>query len=244
MVHTLQAPVQGGISFDLHELNERFENAHPREILAWCINNMSHGLVQSTAFGVSGMVIMDIIYRDLQPKPAVPVLFVDTLHHFPETLDLVEKAKARYNLDLKIYKNSEANNRAEFGCRYGYALWKRDINEFHTLTKVEPFQRAMDELNVTAWINGRRRDQASTRAEIPIFELDKQGRLKVNPLACWTRKETWKHVFEYRVPYNVLHDQGYGSIGDEPLTTPTGAGEHERAGRWRDSGKTECGLHI
>lgn len=243
MVHTLQAPVQG-ISFDLSELNQRFETAHPREILAWCINNMSNGLVQSTAFGVSGMVIMDILYRDLQPNPSVPVVFIDTLHHFQETLDLVEKAKAHYNLDLNIYKNPEANNREEFGSRYGYALWQRDIHQFHTLTKVEPFQRAMDELNVTAWINGRRRDQASTRAEIPIFELDKEGRLKVNPLACWTRKETWKYVFEYGVPYNVLHDQGYGSIGDEPLTTPVGAGEHERAGRWRDSGKTECGLHI
>jgi len=243
MVHTLKAPVQP-ISFDLDEINQRFEGAHPREILAWCINNMRQGLVQSTAFGVTGMVIMDMLYRDLQPNPPVPVIFVDTLHHFQETLDLVAKSKAHYNLDLYIYKNREASDRDEFAHQHGYALWQKDIHQFHVLTKVEPFQRAMDELNVKAWINGRRRDQASTRAEIPIFEIDKHGRLKINPLACWTRKETWKYVFDYGVPYNVLHDQGYASIGDEPLTTPVAHGEHERAGRWRDSDKTECGLHI
>ncbi|HEY9651138.1 MAG TPA: phosphoadenylyl-sulfate reductase, partial [Coleofasciculaceae cyanobacterium] len=110
--------------------------------------------------------------------------------------------------------------------------------------KIEPLQRSLTELGATAWITGRRRDQAVTRVEMPVLEFDNNGRLKINPLATWTRKDSWKYASEYKVIYNPLHDQGYPSIGDEPLTTPVAQGEDERAGRWRGSNKTECGIHI
>jgi phosphoadenosine phosphosulfate reductase len=79
---------------------------------------------------------------------------------------------------------------------------------------------------------------------MPVFELDAKQRLKVNPLASWTRKESWTYAFKHDVIYNPLHDQGYASIGDEPITTPVADGEDERAGRWRGTGKLECGIHI
>ena len=69
------------------------------------------------------------------------------------------------------------------------------------------------------------------------------GRLKINPLANWTRKDVWTYIDQNGVIYNPLHDQGYTSIGDEPLTTPTAPDEDERAGRWRGTEKTECGIH-
>ena len=231
-------------TFDLDKLNRRFENAHPREILAWCLQNIPNGLVQTTAFGVTGMVIIDILYRNLKSQPPIPVLFLDTLHHFPQTLEFVEKAKSAYKLNLHIYKTLDANSRAEFALRYGYELWHNDIEKFHYLTKVEPLQRGLTELNVVAWINGRRRDQADTRSSISVFELDKKGRLKINPLANWTRQQTWAYIAQHSVIYHPLHDQGYASIGDEPLTTPVLNGEHERAGRWRGMAKTECGIHL
>ena len=103
-------------------------------------------------------------------------------------------------------------------------------------------QRALAELEVHAWITGRRRDQGAERQGLPIFERV-DGRLKVNPLASWTRQDLWAYVDEQDVLYNPLHDQGYTSIGDQPLTTPTAAGETERAGRWRGIEKTECGIH-
>lgn len=244
MVNSVQAPTKSTTSLDLDELNQRFESSHPHEILAWCVNNFPTGLVQSTAFGASGMVVMDLLYRELKSNPPVPVLFLDTLHHFAETLELVERSKQHYNLDLHIYKNPEASDRQEFAKHYGTALWHSHVEQFHYLTKVEPLKRGLEELNVVAWITGRRRDQSSSRAQMPIFERDNEGRIKVNPLANWTRKETWAYIMQHGVPYNALHDQGYGSIGDEPLTTPVGAGEHERAGRWRGSAKSECGIHI
>ncbi|MCA1993730.1 MAG: phosphoadenylyl-sulfate reductase, partial [Coleofasciculus sp. S288] len=153
-------------------------------------------------------------------------------------------AKEIYNLDLKTYKTPNIDSREAFAAEYGDALWEKDVEKFHNLTKIEPLQRGLAELNAVAWITGRRRDQAVTRANMPIVEIDGKGRLKINPITTWTRKETWAYVHEHGVIYNPLHDQGYPSIGDEPLTTRVGEGEDERAGRWRGSGKTECGIHI
>ena len=228
--------------FDLAELNQKYDTAHPQDVLAWCVENINTGLVQASAFNVDDIVITDILYRDL--KHPIPVIFLDTLYHFPQTLELVGKVKELYNLDLKTYKMPDLDSREAFTAKYGDALWDKDISQFHQITKIEPLQRGLAELNTTAWITGRRRDQANTRQVMPIFEVDGKQRLKVNPIASWTRKETWAYVFEHGVIYNPLHDQGYPSIGDEPITTQVGEGEDERAGRWRGMGKTECGIHI
>lgn len=228
-------------TIDLEVLNQQFETAHPKDILAWCVEQIPQGLIQTSAFSVDGTVITDWLYRHLHP---VPVIFLDTLHHFPETLELVHQIQAFYQLDLHVYKTREANSREEFADRFGEALWHTDIEQFHLLTKVEPLQRALNELQVAAWITGRRRDQAVTRAHMPIFEQDSQGRLKINPLANWTQKESWQYVMQHHLPYNPLYNLGYSSIGDEPLTTPIDATETERAGRWRGSEKTECGIHL
>jgi phosphoadenosine phosphosulfate reductase len=228
--------------FDLEKLNQQFETATPTEILAWSIENIPTGLVQTSAFNVDDMIITHILYSEL--KHPVPVIFLDTLFHFPQTLELVAKAKELYNLDLQTYKTPDLESREAFTAKYGEALWDKDITQFHHITKIEPLMRGLDELNTIAWITGRRRDQAVTRANMPFLELDSQGRLKVNPLANWTRKDSWDYVAEHKVIYNPLHDQGYPSIGDEPITTKVGEGEDERAGRWRGTGKTECGIHI
>lgn len=243
MVSSLETPVQID-KFDLDELNQRFENAHPSEILAWCIENIPTGFVQTSAFNVDDLLITDILYRELKPKKPVPVMFLETLHHFPETLELVEKATKHYNLDLRTYKVPNIDTREAFAEAFGDALWDTDIQKFHYITKIEPLQRGLLELQTVAWITGRRRDQAPTRATMPIFEHDIKNRIKVNPLANWTRKQSWTYAFEHKMMYNPLHDKGYPSIGDQPITTPVADGEDERAGRWRGTGKTECGIHI
>ncbi|MBW4626271.1 MAG: phosphoadenosine phosphosulfate reductase [Brasilonema octagenarum HA4186-MV1] len=229
-------------AFDLDQLNQKFETAHPRDILAWSAENISTGLVQTSAFNVDDIIITHILYVAL--KHPVPVIFLDTLYHFPQTLELVAKLKDTYNLDLKVYKTPDVDTREAFAAKYGEALWDTDIAKFHEVTKIEPLQRGIAELNTVAWITGRRRDQAVTRANMPVFELDSNNRIKINPLANWTRKQSWEYVAEHGVIYNPLHDQGYPSIGDEPITTKVGEGEDERAGRWRGTGKTECGIHI
>lgn len=241
MVQCMPSPTQVA-SLDLDRLNQQFLAAEPLEVLTWAVENISDGLVQTTAFSL--LVVTHMIYREIQPPVPVPVLFLDTLHHFPETLETAQKGKDFYNLDLKIYRPKGVSTREEFAALYGESLWDTDVDRFHYLTKVEPLQRALRELDVKAWITGRRRDQSVTRRQMDIFELDNYGRLKINPLANWTRKEIWGYTFRNSVLYNPLHDQGYASIGDEPLTSQVQPGEHERAGRWRGTAKTECGIHI
>ncbi len=230
------------LDLDLETLNQRFETATPQEILRWAIATIPTGLVQTSAFSIP--VTVHMLYEELAPNPPIPILFLDTLHHFPETLATVERAKARYGLDLRVYRAQGVNSREDFAARYGEELWHRDVNQFHYLTKVEPLKRALQEIQVKAWITGRRRDQSSSRRQMPILEWDADHRLKVNPLANWTRKDVWNYVVKHNVIYNPLHDHGYASIGDEPLTTPIRPGEDERAGRWRGSSKTECGIHL
>lgn len=226
-------------SFDCDRLNQQFEQATPQEILAWCIRNIPEGLVQTASFSM--LTVTHMLYKELNHP--VPVIFLDTLHLFPETLETAKKADFVYDLNLHTYKAVGADTREAFADRYGDKLWERDIDQFYAITKVEPLQRALDELNVKAWITGRRRDQSDSRAHLPIFEQTDEGRLKINPLANWTREDVWAYVDEHHVVYNPLLDQGYTSIGDQPLTTPTESGEDERAGRWRGTEKTECGIH-
>ena len=235
----ISASVPFADQLNLDSLNQQFAQATPQEILAWCIDNIPEGLVQTTSFSM--LAVTHMLYKELNYP--IPVVFLDTLHLFQETLDTAAKAKFIYDLDLHTYRAIGADSRETFAQRYGDRLWERDIDEFYAITKVEPLKRALDELGVKAWITGRRRDQSATRESLPIFERAEDGRLKINPLANWTRKELWAYTDQHNVMYNPLHDQGYSSIGDEPLTTPTAYGEDERAGRWRGTEKTECGIH-
>lgn len=213
-----------------------FEGADPRSIVEWAVDSVGRDrLVVATSFGPTGMVNMHLLAGI---APDVPVVFVDTLYHFEETLDLARQVVERYGLDVRIHRPAES--RQEFERLHGERLWERDVDRFHRLTKIEPMERALE--GVGAWITGRRRDQSASRAKMPHVEVGE--RIKINPLAAWTRREVWSYILEHEVPYNPLHDRGYASIGDEPLTTPTVDGEDERAGRWRGQNRVECGLHT
>jgi len=215
------------VALDLKKLNQKFENLHPRDILAWCVTSIPTGLVQTSTFDVDDLLITDLLYRKLKPAQPVPVLFLDTLHHFPETLELVARAKAIYQLELKVCRMTGVASRKAFAAKYGEALWRTNLEKFHALTKTEPLQQGLTELRTVAQITGRRRDEPGDRANLPIFAFDSQKRLQVNPLANWTRTETWAYVFEHDLVYNPLHDRGYSIIGDEPLTTAIDRNEHK-----------------
>jgi phosphoadenosine phosphosulfate reductase len=210
--------------------------ASPREVLRWAAERFEPGKVALvSAFGPGSSVLL---YFLAQVAPRLPVVFVDTLHHFPETLEHVQRVRDRYRLDLRVYRPAESLE--AFEARYGPRLWERDLELYQRVAKVEPFQRAVAGLD--GWVTGRRRDQSQSRAELPIVEGG--DRLRVNPLAAWTRDEVWQFIRLHELPYNPLHDRGYASVGDAPLTTPVAPGEHERSGRWRGTAKLECGIHL
>ncbi|HEX6069795.1 MAG TPA: phosphoadenylyl-sulfate reductase [Longimicrobiaceae bacterium] len=223
-------------SIDWAELNRVLEGAPVGDILRASLAAFApNRLAVISAFGPTSLVVLHHLSTI---APRLPVIFVDTLHHFPETLELVERVRERYGLNLKIYRPAASRNK--FEARYGPRLWESDIELYQHVSKVEPFRRAT--ANLDGWITGRRREQSETRAELPVFEVG--DRVKVNPLAGWTRGEVWNFILDHGIPYNPLHDQGYASIGDAPLTTPIAPGEPERAGRWRGLDKTECGIHL
>jgi len=218
-------------------LNRSLEGSDPVRILRWAADAFPQGeLALSTTFGVGGMALLHLLSTE---KIRLPIIFIDTLYHFPETLEHARKTAEHYDLDLRTIR--AAPTREAFEAEHGKELWKRDEALFHRLTKVDPMRETLAQEGFTGWITGRRRDQSPSRAELPIVEA--AGVIKVNPLVDWSLDGIWEFVRANEIPYHPLHDFGYSSIGDEPLTTPTRPGEHERAGRWRGGGRLECGLH-
>lgn len=233
--------VREKLDLDLESLNKGLETSTPQQILKWVINQFEDQIVILSL--LSNSAIVNIVYREIDYKLA-PVIFLDTLHHFRETIEAVQVAAFLYNSNLKVYKPYVSKTLAEFEVLHGQALWQRDVDAFHQISKVEPLNRALRDLNAAAWITGRRRDQSSTRRSMSILELDQRGLLKINSLANWGKTMLWNYIVENHVPYNLLLDKGYASIGDKPLTTSTLNGEHERAGRWRGTQRTERGIHA
>lgn len=203
-------------------------------------------LYQTTAFGLTGLATLDMlshITADLNID-APPLIFLDTLHHFPETLALVSRIRSRYSgVPLHVYQPQNASTADEFAAQYGDRLWELDDERYDFLAKVEPAQRANRELGVRALLTGRRRSQGGARGSLPVVEISDDGIIKVNPLANWSFGQVKKYIDENNVPYNELLDRGYKSVGDWHSTSPVAEGEDERAGRWKGREKTECGIH-
>lgn len=227
-------------------LNSTLNNLSPIDILRWCKITFPN-LYQTTAFGISGLVTLDMLSKLQKETPSLPsidAIFLDTLYHFQETVDLVEKTKARYpNVNLHIYKPEGVSTTAEFEAKHGKELWKTNADLYDWVAKVEPAQRAYSDLNVAAVLTGRRRSQGAKRESLDIIEVDEAGLIKINPLASWSFKQVQDYINENDVPYNELLNKGYKSVGDWHSTEPVKEGEDERAGRWKGQEKTECGIH-
>lgn len=225
-------------------LNQQLSQLEPKDILKWCITSLPR-LYQTTAFGLTGLVINDIISTlDGPIKPDIDLIFLDTLHHFSETLDLVDRVKRRYpHLTVHVYKPQGCETADEFAAKHGQRLWETNEELYDYIAKVEPGQRAYSELQVSAVITGRRRSQGGKRGEIDIIEVDDTGLVKINPLANWSFQKVEAYVKEHNVPSNILLQQGYRSVGDWHSTQPVSENEDERAGRWKGRNKSECGIH-
>lgn len=217
-----------------------FETAPLEDILIWAWETLGSRVAFGTAFGASGMVLLDVMQK---AAPQIPVFTIDTGFLFPETLSLIDRVEARYGIEIeRVHSRLSIEEQAR---DYGDELYKRDANRCCWLRKVEPLQRKLSQLN--GWINSRRRDQSDIRNQIPIleyYETDGRALLKLNPMAPWTRKQVWDYIIEHDVPYNPLMDQGFSSIGCWPCTTAVDADADERSGRWADSDKAECGIHT
>jgi phosphoadenosine phosphosulfate reductase len=201
--------------------------------------------VFTSSFGAEDMVVLDLIARHALP---IAVVTLDTGRLPRETLDLIERAQARYDIAVTIFR-PEPHALNVYVRRHGLNGFYDSVEARKAccgVRKVEPLKRAL--AGQRAWVTGLRRDQAESRAGVEELEYDAVLRLtKVNPLAHWSSDDVWAHIHGHDVPYNALHDRGYPSIGCEPCTRAIKPGEHPRAGRWwweNDDGRKECGLHV
>ncbi|SCV72570.1 BQ2448_4107 [Microbotryum intermedium] len=247
---SVSAESEAMAAFDVSTIdvvNASLSSATPQEILAWAIAHLPN-LWQTTAFGLTGLAATDMIAKITKRQKAsqhlVPMIFIDTLYHFEETLALADKVERKYKLKMSVFRPPGVETTAEFEEKYGQELWKTDEDTYDYLVKVEPARRAYEELNVKAVITGRRRSQGADRATLQPLEVDSTGLIKVNPLCRWGFSEVKDYIDMAGVPYNPLLDQGYKSVGDWHSTKIPVDGEGERAGRWSgNTQKTECGLH-
>ncbi|KAI0204205.1 phosphoadenosine phosphosulfate reductase [Astrocystis sublimbata] len=231
----------------LRYLNEQMEKMTPFERIRFS-TQLFPNLFQTTAFGLTGLVTIDMLSKIAASDPSlapVEAIFLDTLYHFQETYDLVDRVQARYPaIKLHVFKPDGASTAEEFEARYGAGLYDSAAELYDYIAKVEPQQRAYNDLRVAAVFTGRRRSQGGERDKIPILEIDEErGIIKINPLLDWSFGQVKSYITEHDVPYNALLDQGYKSVGDWHSTSPVAAGEDERAGRWKGQQKTECGIH-
>ncbi|KAK7049729.1 3'-phosphoadenylsulfate reductase [Paramarasmius palmivorus] len=224
----------------LDAINEHLSDLQPDEILQWAIEYLPD-LYQTTAFGLTGLVAIDMLSKITSSPP--PLIFLDTLYHFPETYELVDEVRRRYNQPIHVFKPEGCETVQDFEAKWGERLWEKDENTYDFVVKVEPARRAYETLGVKAVITGRRASQGGDRANLKPLEVDSTGLLKLNPLFAWPFAMVDWYITDNKVPKNKLLDQGYRSIGDWHSTTKVADGQDERAGRWAGKEKTECGLH-
>ncbi|MDR3108619.1 MAG: phosphoadenylyl-sulfate reductase [Planctomycetaceae bacterium] len=222
----------------INHWNTQLENRDPETILRWAIETYSPKLTMGTALGSGGCVILSIL-AEIEPK--IPVFNLDTGYQFPETLELLERISTKYGIAIR--RESAELSVAEYEAANGGAVHKTDSNRCCYERKIQVLERIAPKYD--AWISGIRRDQSPTRANTPVVGWDRKfGLVKIAPLAYWTNKQVWDKIVGKSIPYNLLYDHGYTSIGCAPCTRQTLPGEDERAGRWSGQLKTECGLHL
>lgn len=196
-------------------------------------------MVLATSLGPQSLVILHLLH-ELGRLHEVEVAMLDTGLLPAETHAVREAVEARFG--IRVVRVEPEHSLEEQARLEGPALWETDAARCCALRKVAPMRRLLS--GRAAWITGLRRDQGPTRARVETVQWDsRNGLIRVAPLAWWSRDRMWQHLLAHDLPYNRLLDQGYASVGCAPCTSPVGEGEEERAGRWRGSAKTECGLH-
>jgi phosphoadenosine phosphosulfate reductase len=221
---------------DADALNARFEGVDALTMLkAVFAEKLAGNVGVVSSFGTESAVLLDLVAK---ADPTVPVIFVDTLKMFAETLhyrDLLVKRLGFTNSSVVAPLPDVLAAKDETGLRWSY-----DPDGCCDIRKVEPLRRAKQGLD--GWISGRKAFQSVTRQNLPRFEVE-DGKLKINPLGDWTKVDLDAWFAEHDLPRHPLEAQGYLSIGCEPCTSKVLPGEDPRAGRWRGWDKVECGIH-
>ncbi|MCU0793546.1 MAG: phosphoadenylyl-sulfate reductase [Opitutaceae bacterium] len=212
--------------------------ASAEERIQWAVEEFGDSLILSTSFGIQASVMLHLASKI---APRIPVVFIDTGYHFPETYRFAEDLTKRLSLNLKVYnpRLTAARQEALHGKRWEQGL--DGLKAYNFDNKVEPMDRAVRELGARAWLAGLRRTQASTREALEVVQV--QNKItKVHPIIDWDNRAVYRYLTANDLPYHPLWDQGYVSVGDWHSSAPLKPGQSEEETRFGGL-KRECGLH-
>lgn len=216
-------------------LQARLKTCEARSVIEFAVETFQQRIALTSSFGAESAVLLHLVSR---AAPRMPVLFLDTGKLFAETIAYRDALVQRLGLTaVRIVSPNPLSLREDDPSGY---LWSVDPDRCCEVRKVEPLSQVLAEFS--AWITGRKRFQGVSRSDLPIFERD-GSHTKINPLANWSEADIDNYLVEHNLPRHPLVAHGYRSIGCTHCTSPTAPGEDARAGRWRDKGKTECGIH-
>jgi len=230
---------QSDLQDRVRALNDRYRHHSAISVLEHGLRDADAGaLALVSSFGAESVVLLHMISVT---RRATPVIFIDTEMLFAETLVYQQELAERLALrDVRIIRAAREDLTAHDP---DGTLHQRDPDACCALRKTVPLQRALDGFD--GWITGRKRYQTGQRTTLDFFEIEEGARrIKVNPLAHWTRDDLQTYMEENRLPRHPLVAKGYPSIGCIPCTTQVAPGEDPRSGRWRGQDKTECGIHL
>jgi phosphoadenosine phosphosulfate reductase len=238
MTAVLEPPI------DLDATNAVLNTYSPSDVVAWTVKEFGSDVVMSSSFGAESALL---IHMAIQVLPDIRIVMVDTGYLFPETHQFMEDLRRRFNLNVWTYRTRQDPIAYLTHAGETDPTVRNDVSRCCAENKNEPFERAMRQLKPKAWLRGIRRNQADTRREKQVVEFSKRyGCYAVSPLLNWTSKDIYHYMKQHDLPYHPLYEQGYASIGCNPLscTRPIQLGEDPRSGRWSGTDKVECGLHL
>lgn len=231
-------------SEEVRKYQQEFETQDAEAVLKWAYARFGGRVVLASSFSREDMILMDLAVK-IRRNPRIVTL--DTGRLPEETHRIMDDFRKKYGVAIEAYFPDKDAVEALVKKKgfYSFRESLENRKECCQIRKVEPLARALR--GADAWITGQRRDQAVTRVVLNKIEPDfgNTGLVKFNPLADWDEARIVAYVKEKKLPYNVLYDQGYRSIGCAPCTRAVAPGEDERAGRWwwENPGQKECGIH-
>jgi phosphoadenosine phosphosulfate reductase len=227
----------------LNGLNEKLNGRTIADSLKILASEFSGKILFSTSFGIEDQVITHIIFSNDIP---IEVATLDTGRLFPETYRVFSETILKYKKKIKVFfpDFEEVEDLVSKKGPYSFYESKENREECCRIRKVHPLNRALN--GIDCWVSGIRASQSENRSYMNDLEFDKVRKIyKYHPLFQWSLEDVEDFIKQNNVPYNVLHDKGYPSIGCEPCTRAVLKGQDIRSGRWWwESGQKECGCHV